>query len=61
VHIRIETLVVGLCLTSLGALWVLGNLGRIDVLSVLHTWWPLSLLVWGLLEIVFSFGRGSRP
>lgn len=58
-----ETLVVGLGLTAIGILWTLGNLGRIDFLATLRTWWPLSLVVWGLLELGLVVGRrtgGSR-
>jgi hypothetical protein len=41
----------GICLVALGVLWTLGNLGRIEMLSVLRTWWPLSLALWGVLEL----------
>ena len=50
----------GLCLTTLGVLWILGNVGRIDFLGVVHVWWPLSLIVWGLLEIGFPLLWGRR-
>jgi hypothetical protein len=50
----------GLCLTSVGVLWMLGNLGRLDFLGVLHVWWPLSLVVWGVLEIGLYLLVGSR-
>jgi hypothetical protein len=42
----------GVCLVALGVLWTLGNLGRIEMLPVLRTWWPLSLALWGVLELV---------
>jgi len=60
VRIRVETLVTGLCLTSLGVLWVLGNLGRLDFLGVLHVWWPLALIVWGILEVGLYFAWGEK-
>ncbi len=46
-----ESLVVGLALVAIGIVWTLGNLGRLDALSVLRTWWPTTLVVWGLLEL----------
>ena len=48
---RPESLALGLILTALGVLWLLSNLGRLHLLSTLRTWWPLSLVVWGLLEL----------
>jgi hypothetical protein len=60
VRVRVENLVFGLCLTTLGVLWILGNVGRIDFLGVVHVWWPLSLIVWGLLEIGFPLLWGRR-
>lgn len=52
-----ETLVVGLGLTAVGVLWTLSNLGRVDFLATLRTWWPLSLVVWGLLELGLVAGK----
>jgi len=48
---RTETLVLGLSLIGLGIVWTLGNMGRLDLLYTLRTWWPLSLILWGLLEL----------
>lgn len=59
-RLRPEPLVLGLTLTGVGLLWILGNLGRIDFLATLHTWWPLSLLVWGVLELALSWSRGAQ-
>ncbi|HEX9189352.1 MAG TPA: hypothetical protein VGB87_19900 [Vicinamibacteria bacterium] len=42
----------GVCLVALGVLWTLANLGRIEILPVLRTWWPLSLALWGVLELL---------
>jgi hypothetical protein len=47
-----EGVTLGVCLVALGVLWTLGNLGRVEVLPVLRTWWPLSLALWGALELV---------
>jgi hypothetical protein len=49
--VKSDSLVLGLFLIALGVLWTLGNLGRIDLLAVLATWWPLTLVVWGLVEL----------
>jgi hypothetical protein len=39
----------------------LGNAGRIDLLATLRAWWPLTLVVWGVLELVaFALGRDAR-
>jgi hypothetical protein len=58
---RPEGLTLGLLLVGLGVLWTLSNLGRIDLLSTLHTWWPLALVVWGLVELaaVLTGGKGT--
>ena len=49
---RPETLVLALALVALGVAWILGNAGRIDLLGTLRAWWPLTLVVWGVLELV---------
>lgn len=60
-ELKPEALVLGLGLIGLGALWTLANLGRIDLLATLRTWWPLLLVVWGVLELYVSLaGGGSR-
>ncbi len=48
---QVEKAVLGLGLVGLGALWMLGNLGRLDLLATLRTWWPLWLVAWGALEL----------
>jgi hypothetical protein len=58
VRLRIERLVIGFCLVGLGALWTLANLGRVDLLDALHTWWPVSLIFWGLLELFATLVLG---
>jgi hypothetical protein len=56
-----EGLTLGVCLVALGVVWTLSNLGRLDLLPVLRTWWPLSLVLWGVLELVeLAIRRGRR-
>jgi hypothetical protein len=56
-----EGVTLGVCLVALGILGTLANLGRLDLLPVLRTWWPLSLVLWGVLELVeLSVRRSSR-
>jgi hypothetical protein len=58
---RPEALVLGLSLVAVGVAWILGNAGRIDLLGTLRTWWPLTLVVWGVLELVaFAIQRNAR-
>lgn len=47
-----EGLTLGVCLVTLGVLWTLANLGHVDLVEVLRTWWPVSLVLWGALELV---------
>jgi LiaI-LiaF-like transmembrane region len=55
-----EGLAIGICLVGVGVLWLLSNLGRIELLDTLRTWWPLSLIVWGSLDLAsFYLGRLS--
>ena len=46
-----ESLTLGVGLVAIGVLWTLSNLGRVDLLLVLRTWWPLLLILWGGLEL----------
>ena len=56
-----EGVTFGVCLVALGVLGTLANLGRLELLPVLRTWWPLSLVLWGALELVdLSARRSSR-
>ena len=35
--------------------------GALDLLTTLRTWWPATLVVWGALELLRSYGeRGAR-
>ncbi len=55
-----EGLTFGICLVALGVPWTLSNLGRIDLLDVLRTYWPLSFVLWGGLELVELAIRRNR-
>ncbi len=58
---RVEGFVLGVCLLALGVLWTLANLGQLDLLPTLRTWWPTSLVVWGMAELAQSlFAKGQR-
>ena len=56
---RPDGIVFGLILVALGVLWTLSNLGRIDMLETLRRWWPLTLVVWGALELLAVLQRRS--
>jgi hypothetical protein len=58
--IRVEGIVLGVCLVALGTVWTLANLGRLELLDTLRRWWPASLVLWGLLEVVAAAGRRAR-
>jgi cell wall-active antibiotic response 4TMS protein YvqF len=58
--VRVEGLVLGLCLVALGVVWTLSNLGRLDLLTTLRTWWPASLVVWGALELAAALNRRAQ-
>jgi hypothetical protein len=56
-----EGLTLGTCLVAVGVLWTLSNMGRVELLSSLRTWWPLSLVLWGALELLdLTIRRGRR-
>jgi hypothetical protein len=59
-RLRPEALTLGLTLVGVGTLALLANLGRLDFLDTVRAWWPLSLVVWGVLEIVASLARQER-
>lgn len=58
--LRPEGLTLGLMLVTLGILALLDNLGRADFLETARRWWPLSLLVWGALEVAASLKRRAE-
>lgn len=49
---KVEGFVLGFCLLALGSLWTLANFGVVDLLPTLRTYWPVSLIVWGVAEIL---------
>jgi hypothetical protein len=54
-----EGVTFGACLVALGVLGTLANLDRIELLPILRTYWPLSLVLWGVLELVALWSRRS--
>jgi hypothetical protein len=51
----------GVLLVALGVAWTASNLGKLDLLSTLRTWWPASLVLWGALELAaFAMARPGR-
>lgn len=56
-----EGLTVGIGLVGMGVLWTLSNLGRVDLIDSLRTFWPLLLVVWGLLELGASLFNQRSP
>ena len=57
---KVETFVFGVCLLALGICWTMANLGMLDLLKTLRTWWPASLVVWGVAELANTLGNASR-
>jgi len=56
-----EGVTFGVCLVALGVLGTLANLGKLELLPLLRTYWPLSLVLWGALELVdLTLRRSSR-
>jgi hypothetical protein len=53
--LRVEAFVVGFCVLALGVLWTLANLDILELLPTLRTWWPASLVVWGLAELANTY------
>jgi len=50
-----ERLVAGLGLMALGVVGSLARNGAMDFLATVRTWWPASLVVWGLAELYNTF------
>ena len=56
-----EGLTFGACLVALGVVATLSNLGLVDAFPLLRTWWPLSLVLWGVAELLdLAVRRGQR-
>jgi hypothetical protein len=54
---RPESFAAGLILLGLGVVWMLANMGRLDLLETLRIYWPLALVAWGAAELVAWFSR----
>ena len=48
----------GIALIVIGAVLFLGNYYDLDVGRLIHTWWPLFLVVWGVLLILRHNSQG---
>lgn len=57
---RPEPVVGGLALIALGVVWLAANMGTLDLLSTLRTWWPATLVLWGVLELYASYTDPRR-
>jgi hypothetical protein len=57
-HRRGAPAFLGVLLVSLGVLFLLDNLGLIEVRTLIRTYWPLLLVAWGAARLLF--GRGSE-
>ena len=58
-RVSTEALVLGLGLVALGVLLLLSNLGKIELLTTLRTWWPAMLVVWGVVELANAWARSN--
>jgi hypothetical protein len=58
-RVSTEALVLGLGLVALGVLLLLSNLGKIELLATLRTWWPAMLIVWGVVELANAWARSN--
>lgn len=54
-----EGVTFGVSLVVLGVLGTLANLGKLELLPLLRTWWPLTLVLWGVLELADLLIRRS--
>jgi hypothetical protein len=54
---NLEALVLGVALIAVGIVWMLANLGYLDLLTALHRWWPSILVLWGSLELARTISR----
>lgn len=54
---NLESLVLGVALIALGVVWMLANLGHVDLLGTVHRWWPSILVFWGALSLARSLAR----
>jgi hypothetical protein len=59
--LNLEALVLGIALVALGVVWMLANLGHLDLLDTLHRWWPSILVLWGTLSLARALARRGQP
>lgn len=54
-HVRIHSILLGLLILALGVVWLLRNLGvvEVDIGGLIATYWPALLIIWGL-DAIFS-------
>ena len=55
-----ERVVLGLGCIGVGGLWLLANLGWVDLLTTLRRFWPSLLVIWGGLELYNSAVQARR-
>jgi hypothetical protein len=56
-----EALAFGLALIALGSVWLAADFGYVELVPTLRRWWPLTLVVWGSLELWSSLkARAAR-
>jgi hypothetical protein len=53
-----EGLALGITLLALGIVGTLASFGVVEALPLIRRYWPLSLVVWGTLELLHA--RGAR-
>ena len=54
---NLEALVLGIALIAVGVLWMMANLGQLDLLTTLHRWWPSILILWGALSLARALAQ----
>ena len=61
IRFKPEALVLGLTLIAVGVVWIARQPGPLDLLATLRAWWPLTLVLWGVLELLaVSVERDAR-
>lgn len=59
---RIQPILLGLVVIALGIVWLLRNLGvvEVDIGDLFATYWPVLLLVWGIDALVSAMSSPAR-
>jgi hypothetical protein len=55
-----QSLTFGILLTLVGGVWTCGNMGWFDTADVLHRWWPLAFVIWGIVELLGQIPTRAR-